>query len=86
MSNKIGWMMAEIRPGEVCDKCKYDSTCDGFRFQRPAKTALSASITSEVILRKTELNGLICSPVSSSSFSTHQLIYLPLIPRAYLLE
>ena len=32
-----GRMMAEIRPGEVCAKCKDDSACDECSFQPPAK-------------------------------------------------
>ena len=29
--------MAEIRPGEVCAKCKDDSICEECSFQAPAK-------------------------------------------------
>ena len=32
-----GKTMAEIRPGEVCAKCKDDSACDECSFQPPAK-------------------------------------------------
>jgi hypothetical protein len=32
-----GRMMAEVRPGEVCAKCKDDSTCEECAFQSPAK-------------------------------------------------
>ena len=33
-----GRTMAEIRPGEVCAKCKDDSICEECPFQAPAKT------------------------------------------------
>jgi hypothetical protein len=33
-----GRTMAEVRPGEVCGKCKDDSTCKDCAFQSPAKT------------------------------------------------
>jgi recombinational DNA repair protein RecR len=32
-----GQTMAEIRSGEVCAKCKDDSTCEECAFQPPAK-------------------------------------------------
>jgi hypothetical protein len=32
-----GLTMAEIRSGEVCSKCKNDSTCEECTFQPPAK-------------------------------------------------
>jgi len=32
-----GRTMADIRPGEVCGKCKDDSACDECAFQPPAK-------------------------------------------------
>jgi len=32
-----GRTMAEVRPGEVCAKCKDDSTCEECSFQPPAK-------------------------------------------------
>ncbi len=32
-----GRMMAEVRPGEVCAKCKDTSTCEECSFQPPAK-------------------------------------------------
>ena len=32
-----GRTMAEIRPGEVCSKCKDNSTCEECAFQPPAK-------------------------------------------------
>jgi hypothetical protein len=32
-----GKTMAEIRPAEVCIKCKDDSACDECAFQPPAK-------------------------------------------------
>jgi recombinational DNA repair protein RecR len=32
-----GRTMSEVRPGEVCAKCKDDSTCEECAFQSPAK-------------------------------------------------
>ena len=32
-----GRTMAEVRPGEVCAKCKDDSICEECAFQPPAK-------------------------------------------------
>ena len=32
-----GRMMAEMRPGEVCTKCRDHSKCDECAFQTPAK-------------------------------------------------
>ena len=32
-----GRTMAEVRPGEVCNKCRDDSTCEECAFQPPAK-------------------------------------------------
>ena len=32
-----GRTMADMRPGEVCAKCKDDSACDECAFQPPAK-------------------------------------------------
>ena len=32
------WTMAEIRSGEVCAKCKDDSTCEECAFQPPTKS------------------------------------------------
>jgi hypothetical protein len=36
-----GRTMAEIRSGEVCSKCKDDSTCEECAFQPPAKNDLT---------------------------------------------
>ena len=33
-----GRMMAEVRPGEVCAKCKDSSTCEECAFQPATKT------------------------------------------------
>ena len=44
-----GRTMAEIKPGEVCGKCKDDSACDECAFHPPAK--INSSIKSSKLIK-----------------------------------